>query len=66
VKFPEINWFQPTFPASGTRYELKQGEPLVLRYRLWLHRGANSDEVQCAAQWLAYNSSLAPNFLSAR
>jgi hypothetical protein len=45
---------------------LKQGEPLVLRYRLWLHRGAKSDEVQCAAQWLAYNSSLAPNFLSAR
>ena len=64
VKFPEINWFQPTFPASGTRYELKQGEPLVLRFRLWLHLGAKAGEERCAAQWRAYNSPIAPIFLS--
>jgi len=59
VKFPEIDWFQPTFPASGTRYELKKGEPLVLRFRLWLHRGPIADESLCAAHWLAYHSQLA-------
>ena len=66
VKFPEIDWFQPTFPASGTRYELKQGRPLVLRFRLWLHRGAKASAKSCGAQWHAYNSPLAPNCLSAR
>ena len=37
IKFPELNWLQPTFPASGRRYVLKQGQPLVLRYRIWIH-----------------------------
>lgn len=60
VKFPEINWFQPTFPASGTRYELRKGEPLVLRFRLWLHRGAKADEPNYASQWRAYNVTSAP------
>jgi len=43
VQFPELNWFQPTFPASGTRYALAVGEPLVLRFRLWVHRGRMSE-----------------------
>ncbi|MBE0542299.1 MAG: PmoA family protein [Verrucomicrobia bacterium] len=60
VKYPELNWLQPTFPASGTRYELKPGEPLVLRFRLWLHRGPMADESRCAAQWRGYHSDLAP------
>lgn len=59
VKFPELDWFQPTFPASGTRYELKKGKPLVLRFRLWLHRGAKASEENCAAHWRAYHSPLA-------
>lgn len=62
VKFPDLNWFQPTFPASGTRYELKPGQPLVLRFRLWLHRGAKADEARCAAQARAYLSTVTPNF----
>lgn len=66
VKFPELNWFQPTFPASGTRYELKKGEPLVLRFRLWLHRGAKASEENCAAHWRAYHASLAPMYLPTR
>lgn len=66
VKFPDLNWFQPTFPASGTRYELKPSQPLVLRFRLWLHRGAKADEVRCAAQARAYLSAVTPNFFPKR
>jgi len=39
VKYPELNWFQPTFPTAGTRYELNRDKTLVLRYRFWIHRG---------------------------
>jgi hypothetical protein len=60
VQFPNLNWFQPTFPASGTRYELKKSEPLTLRFRLWLHRGAKAGEADCAAHWRAYHTPLAP------
>ena len=63
VKFPELNWFQPTFPASGRRYELKKGEPLVLRFRLRLHRGAKAIDENCAAHWRAYHSPAAPSYL---
>jgi len=66
VKYPELNWFQPTFPTSGTRYGLTPGEPLVLRYRLWLHRGAKAGNTRCAAQWRAYNSPFAPISISSR
>ncbi len=66
VKYPELNWFQPTFPASGTRYELKPGEPLVLRYRLWLHRGAKVGKETCANQWRAYNAASAPTTFEIR
>ena len=66
VKFPELNWFQPTFPASGTRYPLKPGEPLVLRYRLWLHRDSRASEESCAAHGRAYHAPLAPNYLPVR
>ena len=60
IKYPDLNWFQPTFPASGTRYELKPGTPLVLRFRLWLHRGAPAGDTACAEHWRAYHTSLAP------
>lgn len=64
VKFPELNWLQPTFPASGTRYELKAGQPLVLRFRLWVHRGAAASEENSAMHWRAYHAALAPTFFS--
>lgn len=66
VKFPEINWFQPTFPASGTRYELRPGKPLRLRFRLWLHQGPPTDEQQSVAQWRAYHAPAAPGFAGSR
>jgi hypothetical protein len=53
VKYPEINWFQPTFPAAGTRYALKKGQPLVLQFRLWIHPGSAS-EAEMAGSWSAY------------
>ncbi|MFI5381869.1 MAG: DUF6807 family protein [Tepidisphaerales bacterium] len=53
IKYPEINWFQPTFPAAGTRYVLKKDRPLVLRYRFWIHSG-KSDDAKMADIWAAY------------
>jgi len=58
AEYPEINWFQPTFPASRTRFALRKGEPLVLQYRLWIHRG-RADEKAHAEMWQAYEK--APN-----
>jgi len=43
IKYPELNWLQPTFPASGTRWGLKKDRPLVLRFRLWIHSGRAGD-----------------------
>ena len=63
VAFPNLNWLQPTFPASGTRYELKKGVPLVLHFRLWLHRGGKTAEEKCAVQWHAFQLPAAPQFL---
>ena len=53
VQYPEINWFQPTFPAAGTRYVLKQGQPLVLKFRLWICPG-KAGETKLADGWAAY------------
>jgi hypothetical protein len=46
VQFPDLNWFQPTFPKSGTRYTLKKSEPLTLRFQLWLHDASLNDEAK--------------------
>ena len=43
IAYPEINWFQPTFPKKGTRYVLKKDETLTLHYRLWLHEKTYND-----------------------
>jgi Family of unknown function (DUF6807) len=53
VKYPELNWFQPTFPASGTRYVLKKDQTLRLRFRLRIHRARVSDRA-LSEQWAAY------------
>ncbi|MDR1817350.1 MAG: PmoA family protein [Puniceicoccales bacterium] len=59
VTFKELNWFQPTFPAAGTRYPLKKGEPLKLSFLLWLHDGATTDAVKTAA-WRAWQDAPVP------
>ena len=54
---PELSWCQPTFPAAGTRYALRRGEPLVLRYRLIVHPGPKPDTKRAAAWWDEFNES---------
>lgn len=54
IEFPDLPWFQPTFPAAGERHALVQGAPLVLRYRLWLHAGAPPSEAEYRRQWRAF------------
>lgn len=66
IKYPDLNWLQPTFPAKGTRYELKPGATLTLRYRLWLHRGAppeaaNGNDLARAFQHPATPFALTPS-----
>lgn len=51
VQFPELSWCQPTFPASGTRFALVPGRPLVLRFRLVVHRGGNPEPAEFSRNW---------------
>jgi hypothetical protein len=56
VDYPELNWLQPTFPTSGTRYQVKPGTPLVLRFRLVVHSGAKVSPPIAQDLWRAANS----------
>lgn len=60
VEYPELNWFQPTFPQAETRFPLAQDRPLVLRYRLWVHPG-RKDAPALAAAWGDYTENAAPS-----
>ncbi|GHT18159.1 hypothetical protein FACS1894189_5600 [Planctomycetales bacterium] len=53
IQYPNLNWFQPTFPKSGTRYTLKKSEPLTLHYQLWLHDASFNDKAKKKA-WAEY------------
>ena len=57
IEYPDLPWFQPTFPRSGTRYELKKDEPLVLRYRLWIRSGQAPMEAEYREQWNLYQNA---------
>lgn len=54
IDYPELNWLQPTFPAKETAYALKTDAPLVLRYRVVVHRGAADDATE-EKLWTEYN-----------
>jgi hypothetical protein len=56
VKYPELNWFQPTFPASGRRHLLKKDQPLLLQFRLWIRPGVPLTDPLAAAQWRSYQA----------
>jgi hypothetical protein len=60
IQYPDLSWIQPTFPASGTRYELAPGVPLVLRYRLLVHSGMKPDDVFSARMWDEFNAEATP------
>ncbi|MGO8927750.1 MAG: DUF6807 family protein [Limisphaerales bacterium] len=53
IKYPELNWFQPTFPAAGARYVLKKDRPLVLKFRLFIHPGKAAED-RLAECWTAF------------
>ncbi|MDR2756918.1 MAG: PmoA family protein [Planctomycetaceae bacterium] len=55
IQYPNLNWFQPTFPKSGTRYSLKKDKPLTLRYQLWLHNAADNDNAKKEAWQIFQN-----------
>ena len=49
VHYPDIQWFQPTFPKKGTRFVLKKDDVLTLRFQLWLHEA--TDDAAKKAAW---------------
>lgn len=57
VKYPELNWFQPTFPAFGTRYVLKKDATLVLQFRLRLRWTTDAPAVTSKDEWRAYHAT---------
>lgn len=57
VQYPELPWFQPSFPSAGVRHVLTPGTPLVLRYRLWLRDGPPPSDADYRAQWRAFQGT---------
>jgi len=57
AEYPDLPWFQPTFPRAGTRHALKKGETLVLRYRILIRRGPPMGQDALRAQWTIYQNS---------
>jgi hypothetical protein len=55
IDYPELPWFQPTFPRAGTRFTLEKGKALTLRYRIWIRRGAPPGEDEVRDEWMAYH-----------
>jgi hypothetical protein len=60
VEYPELAWVQPTFPTSGTRYALNPAEPLVLRYRLIIHKGGAPAKDRSEKSWDAFHAKTTP------
>jgi hypothetical protein len=56
VKYPELNWVQPTFPAAKSRFSLRKDQPLVLRYRLWIQAGGPPTAAVAEEAWRRYDA----------
>ena len=56
IEYAYLPWFQPTFPAGGTRYVLQKGKPLVLQYRLWIRAGGKATDTEYARHWDIFNA----------
>ena len=63
IEYPDLSWVQPTFPTSQTRYELKRGEQLILKFRILLHSGMIPDVQVLNKLWDEYNSEYNPELL---
>jgi len=57
IQYPNLPWFQPTFPRAGTRYALSTEKPLTLRYRLLIADGDAPDVDSLRRQWSVLNDS---------
>ena len=55
VEYPDLAWVQPTFPTPETRYPLSIQKPLVLQYRLLVHKGGKPDAEISRKKWDAYH-----------
>jgi hypothetical protein len=55
ITYEYLPWFQPTFPRADTRFALRRGEPLSLRYRFLVLPGETDFETLTLA-WDAYAS----------
>jgi hypothetical protein len=55
IEYPELPWFQPAFPRADSRFSLRRGEPLVLRYRYLVIPGAATPSILDSA-WDAFAS----------
>jgi hypothetical protein len=62
VEYPELSWVQPTFPTSGTRYNLLSGKPLVLRFRLIIYSGERPGQDLKERLWDEYQQDALPEF----
>jgi len=62
VDYPELAWVQPTFPTPNTRYPLSQEEPLILRYRIIVHKGDKPGKSISKQRWDAYHHKVAPDY----
>jgi hypothetical protein len=56
IKYPEINWLQPTFPSAGARYALKKDQALVLQFRLRIRWNTSAPTTTFADEWRAYQA----------
>jgi len=61
-EYPDLSWIQPVFPSHNTRYPVKKDEPLILRFRLIVHKGPTPSAEVSEARWDAFNSELTPLF----
>jgi hypothetical protein len=57
IEYPNLPWFQPTFPKAGKRHALTQEKPLILRYRLWIRSGGIPSESDYRRLWTSFNST---------
>lgn len=54
-EYPDLNFFQPIYPG-GQLVPMTKGLGITLRYRLWIHPGALSEE-DLANAWSTYNGA---------
>ncbi len=53
--YPKLAWVQPTFPTPDTRFSLKPGKSLDLRYRIVVHKGGKQASSVYQEWWDDYH-----------